>query len=132
MIEKVPFTPGQACGKVNEIIEGYIEAGVDVVNLQQSRALGIPEIGRRYQGRIAFESLADIQHTLPTSDKTLVERDVRELMEYWADEQGGFVFSDYGDNRAIGVEDPEIKRFMYECFSRYSEKIYGQPLPELT
>ena len=120
-----------SCGKVNEIIEGYIEAGVDVVNLQQPRALGIPEIGTRYRGRIAFESLADIQHTLPTDDKTLVERDVEALMEHWADKQGGFVFSDYGDNRAIGVTNPDIKRFMYECFSRHSEKLYGEPLPTL-
>ena len=119
-------------GKVNDIIEGYIEAGVDVVNLQQPRALGIPDIGERYQGRISFESLADIQHTLPTGDETQVERDAEALMEYWADEQGGFVFSDYGDNRAIGVTNPDIKRFMYECFSRHSEELYGEPLPELT
>jgi hypothetical protein len=120
-----------SCGKVNEIIEGYIEAGVNVVNLQQPRALGIEEIGKRYRGRIAFESLADIQDTLPTGDKALVERDARDLMEHWADRKGGFVFSDYGDGEAIGVKDLEVKRFMYECFSRHSEELYGQPLPEL-
>ena len=102
-----------------------------MVNLQQPRALGIHEIGECYHGRIAFESLADIQHTLPTGDRSLIERDARELMEYWADEDGGFVFSDYGDNEAIGVSDLGIKRFMYECFSRHSEELYGQPLPEL-
>ncbi len=120
-----------SCGKVNEIIEGYIEAGVNVVNLQQPRALDIQEISERYRDRIAFESLADIQHTLPTGERSRVEQDARDLMEYWADEGGGFVFSDYGDNEAIGVSDLGIKRFMYECFSRHSEELYGQPLPEL-
>ena len=124
--------PRLGAEKLLEIIEGYIESGVDVVNLQQPRALDIQEISERYRGRIAFESLADIQHTLPTGDRTLVEQDVRDLVEYWADEDGGFVFSDYGDNEAIGVSDLGVKRFMYECFSRYSEKLYGQPLPELT
>ena len=57
------------CGKVNEIVECYIQAGAHVVNLQQPRALGIEEMGRLYRGRIAFESLCDIQATLPTGDK---------------------------------------------------------------
>jgi uroporphyrinogen decarboxylase len=40
------------CGKVNAIIEGLIEIGLDVINLQQPRALGIEEIGARFRGRI--------------------------------------------------------------------------------
>lgn len=119
-----------SCGKVNEIIEGYIRAGVDVVNLQQPRALGIQEIGTRYRGRITFQSLADIQATLPTGDRKQIEEDAEKLMTYWADPSGGFIFSDYGDDVGIGVTDPGTKPYMYEVFSRWSEKLYGQPLPE--
>ena len=120
-----------SCGKVNEIIEGYIQAGVNVVNLQQPRALGIAEVGARYRGRITFESLADIQATLPTNRRELVDEDVELLMTHWASPAGGFVLSDYGDNAAIGVSDPGIKRYMYQVFSRYSTQLYGHPLPEL-
>jgi hypothetical protein len=120
-----------SCGKVNEIIEGYIRAGVDVVNLQQPRALGIEQIGRRYRGRIAFESLCDIQATLPTEDPEKIDADVEALMTHWAGKDGGFIFSDYGDGQAIGVKDLETKRIMYRSFSRWSRKIYGQALPEL-
>ena len=119
-----------SCGKVNKIVEGYIKAGVNIVNLQQPRALGIEEIGRRYRGRIAFDSLADIQATLPTGDRAKVDEDVAALMEHWATPEGGFVFSDYGDDTAIGVKDPTIKRHMYERFSQASERLYGEPLPE--
>jgi len=119
-----------SCGKVNEIIEGYIRAGVDVVNLQQPRALGIAEIGERYRGRICFESLADIQATLPTGDRSRIDADVEALMTQWASPDGGFVFSDYGDSAGIGVKDPQTKRYMYERSSEYSERIYGEPLPE--
>ena len=118
-----------SCGKVNEIIEGYIRAGVNVVNLQQPRALGIQEIGERYRGRIAFQSLADIQSTLPTGDRRRVTEDVELLMDHWASPQGGFIFSDYGSDAAIGVTDSGIKRFMYDEFSRRSQTLYGQPLP---
>jgi uroporphyrinogen-III decarboxylase len=118
-----------SCGRINEIIEGYIRTGVDVVNLQQPRAMGIREIGERYRDRIAFESLADIQATLPTGDRRRVDEDVEMLMTHWASSKGGFVFSDYGDPAGIGVNDPEIKLYMYERFSEYSERIYGEPLP---
>jgi len=119
-----------SCGKVNEIVEGYIRAGVDVVNLQQPRALGIPDVGARYRGRITFESLADIQATLPTGNLARVDADVRDLMEHWASPAGGFVFSDYGDSAAIGVQNPQTKLHMYRRFSEWSERLYGNPLPE--
>jgi hypothetical protein len=121
-----------SCGKINEIIEGFIRAGADVVNLQQPRALGIPAIGERYRGRITFESLADIQSTLPTDDPARVDADVEDLMRYWASPSGGFVFSDYGDPAAIGVSDPGIKLHMYRRFSEASERMYGDPLPDPT
>jgi len=118
-----------SCGKVNEIIEGLIEAGCDAVNLQQPRALGIEEIGRRYRGRITFESLADIQATLPSGDARRIEEDAHALCEHWMLPEGGFVFSDYGDDRAIGA-GPDAKLTMYRAFSEVSERLYGRPLPE--
>ena len=118
-----------SCGKVNEIIEGYIRAGVNVVNLQQPRALDISEIGRRYSGRIAFSSLADIQKSLPSGDRRMIDEDAEQLMRHWATPEGGFILSDYGDSDAIGVKDLSTKRYMYDQFSLWSEKIYGQPLP---
>lgn len=118
-----------SCGKVNEIIEGYIRAGVNVVNLQQPRALGIREIGERYRGRIAFQSLADIQATLPSGNRQRVTEDAEQLMAHWATPEGGFICSDYGDDAAIGVKDPGIKRFMYDEFGRLSRALYGEALP---
>lgn len=119
-----------SCGKVNEIIEDLIEIGLNVINLQQPRTLGIEEIGNRYRGRICFSSLCDIQKTLPSNDKEKVDEEAHALMEYWATPKGGFILSDYGDDAAIGVTNPEIKLHMYNCFSRHSEKLYGNPLQE--
>lgn len=118
-----------SCGKVNEIIEGYIRAGVNVVNLQQPRALGIEEIGRRYRGRIAFQGVADIQTSLPTGNRRLVVEDVELLMKHWATPEGGFIFSEYVDNVGIGVKDRSINTFMYGEFSRGSQNLYGEALP---
>ena len=117
-----------SCGKVNELIEGFIRVGVDVVNLQQPRALGIEEVGKQYRGRITFSSLADIQATLPTGRADLIEADAEALAANWMLPAGGFVFSDYGDGRAIGTAD-QSKLTMYRKFSEISERLYGNPLP---
>ena len=124
------FVTVHSCGKVNEIIEGLIQAGANAVNLQQPRALGIEEIGRRYRGRVTFSSLCDIQATLPTGDTAKIEADAEALMTRWATPEGGFILSDYGDDDAIGVSDPRTKRHMYRAFSAWSERLYGEPLPE--
>jgi uroporphyrinogen decarboxylase len=103
------------CGKVNDIIESLIDIGLDVINLQQPRALGIEEIGRRYGGRICFESLCDIQHTLPFKGANEIREEAGLLLEQWATPEGGFILSDYGGDEAIGVEAGKGK-VMLEAF----------------
>ena len=104
-----------SCGKINAIIESLIEVGLDVINLQQPRALGIEEIGQRFRGRICFESLCDIQHTLPFEGAKEIHDEARLLLESWATPDGGFILSDYGDGEAIGVP-LEKKQVMLQAF----------------
>jgi len=119
-----------SCGKINELVEGFIKAGVDCVGLQQPRILGIQQFGERYRGRICFRSLADIQQTLPTGDLDKIDGDVQDLMHHWAQKCGGFVLTDYGEGHAIGVKQ-DIKAYMYRQFSNACAELYGEPLPEL-
>ncbi|MCL2646297.1 MAG: hypothetical protein FWD61_04725 [Phycisphaerales bacterium] len=104
-----------SCGKVNRIIGDLIEVGANVINLQQPRALGIEEVGQQFAGKITFQSLCDIQATLPSGSDTDVRQDVQDLLKYWATPKGGFILSDYGDGEAIGVP-LERKRLMFQYF----------------
>jgi hypothetical protein len=123
-----------SCGKVNEIIEGFINAGVNAMNLMQPRALGIEEIGNRYCRRVSFFTLADLQMTLPTGDPDRIDADVNDLMKHWATPDGGLILIDYGDDDAAiglrGRQGLDTKLHMYRRFSEASETIYGKPLPE--
>ena len=114
-----------SCGRVNDLIPEFIDIGLDVINLQQPRALGIEEIGRRFRGRICFESLADIQTTLPAGTREEMEREAQLLLEHWATPQGGFILSDYDDSAAIQVSH-EQKKKMFEAF-RKAGKFDVQP-----
>ena len=111
------------CGKVNEIIEDLIDIELDVINLQQPRLLGIEEIGQRFRGRICFQSLCDIQQTLPFKGPEEIRQEARLLLKNWATEKGGFILSDYGSGEAIGLGGtaigPEKKKAMLEAFQEF-------------
>lgn len=104
-----------SCGKVNAIMESLISIGLNVINLQQPCALGIDEVGQRFAGRICFESLCDIQATLPWKGAAEIEQEARRLLERWGTARGGFILSDYGDGQAIGVP-LEKKQIMLDAF----------------
>ena len=107
-----------SCGKVNDIIEDLIEIGCGVINLQQPRLLGIEEIGKKFAGRICFQTTCDIQHTLPMENDEYIENEAVLLMDSWGTERGGFILSDYGDENAIGAT-PEKTRVMLDAFLRH-------------
>ena len=104
-----------SCGKVNGIIESLIDIDLDIIELQQPRALGIEEIGEKFRGRICFASLCDIQHTLPFKDADGIRAEAELLLKHWATPDGGFILIDYGAGHAIGV-DREKKLVMLDAF----------------
>ena len=104
-----------SCGRINDIIGDLIDIGLDAINLQQPRALGIEQIGREFRGRICFASLCDIQHTLPFKGKEYIQEEAKLLLDHWATPDGGFILDDYGDGEALAV-DIQKKRIMLEAF----------------
>ena len=104
-----------SCGKINKFIPDLIDLGVDVLNLLQPRVLGIEEIGKNFAGKVCFNSLCDIQRTLPFETADVIVEEAHSLIENWGTDSGGFILSDYGDDEAISVA-PEKKRIMYDAF----------------
>jgi len=113
-----------SCGKINKAIPGLIEAGVDVLNMQQPRTNGIQEIARKFTGQVCFESLCDIQKTLPGGNREEISAEVEELMLSWGTPDGGFILGDYGDHVAIGAR-PATKAFMLAEFLRLDPWVHG-------
>lgn len=104
-----------SCGRINKALPGLIEVGCDVINMQQPKAYGIEEIGRDFAGKICFETLCDIQKTLPMGDHDEIVKEAKQLLYNWGTPEGGFILGDYGDARAIGTA-PENKVFMLNTF----------------
>ena len=107
-----------SCGQVTEIIDPLIDIGLDVINLQQPRALGIEAVGERFAGKICFQSLCDIQHTLPFKSHDEIRAEAKLLLDKWGTDAGGFILADYGDGEGIGVPDT-TKQVMFDAFLEY-------------
>jgi uroporphyrinogen decarboxylase len=104
-----------SCGKINAILNSLIEIGLDIIEPQQPRTLGIEEIGRQFRGKVCFASLCDIQHTLPHKDDAEIRMEAELLLQHWAAPEGGFILIDYGDGGALGVS-LEKKKVMLDAF----------------
>jgi uroporphyrinogen decarboxylase len=84
-----------SCGSVVELIEDFIQIGVDILNPVQTSAVGMqPELLKeRFGERITFwGGGADAQRILPLGSPEEVRADVRRRLEVFAP-GGGFVFA---------------------------------------
>jgi hypothetical protein len=104
-----------SCGKINDFVPLFIQAGIDMLNMGQPQCYGIEELGKIAAGKIAFLATCDIQATLPKGDEQLVRREALELVKNWSSPEGGFVVFNYGDPEAIG-SNKRIAEVMFEAF----------------
>lgn len=107
-------------GKINDILEDFIELGIDILNIHQPRLVGIDEVSKVAQGKICFEAAVDVQSTLPTGDRNLIEEEVKELVSKWATPNGGLIGIEYGYLKSIGTTK-ESMLYALECFKKYGQ-----------
>ncbi len=106
-----------SCGRINSFVPTLIEAGVDVLNMQQTRSYGLVEFGEAFRGKVCFAATVDIQTTMPRGIEEEVREEARLLVEHWSTPEGGLIAFDYGDWPAIGV-DPEMPEIMFDEFAK--------------
>lgn len=53
-----------SCGYIVEILDDFIEIGLDVVQMDQQENMGLELLGKRFGGRISFWCPVDIQSTM--------------------------------------------------------------------
>ena len=83
-----------SCGSVVDVIDDFIEIGVDVLNPVQVSAAGMnpAELKKKYKSRLAFWGAMDNENILPTGTVNDVKRMVEERIEQMG-EGGGYVLS---------------------------------------
>ena len=104
-----------SCGRVKKFIPMFIEAGVDVLNIQV-QANGIRQVGREFAGRICFLETLDIQTTLPKGDVELMRREARELISHWSTPDGGFIVLDHSVDVEATRASETVDKLVFEEF----------------
>ncbi len=105
-----------SCGKINDVLDDLIDAGLEVINSQQPRTVGINEFAERFAGRVCFETIVDTQITYPFGTMDEIRAEAKELVEKWNTPKGGFIASDYNDADAIGTT-LERRTVAFEAFA---------------
>jgi len=113
-----------SCGYVIDVLEDWVEAGIDVCQFDQLEIHDINHLAKNFGGRMHFWSPVDIQKTLQTGDPAIVEATAKEYIEKLGCFGGGFIAGYYGSNAAIGV-DPELQAVACRAFMKY-----GDPAPK--
>jgi uroporphyrinogen decarboxylase len=106
------------CGGILEVIEDYIEVGVDVLQIDQQDNMGIDELARRYAGRLCFFCPVDIQTTLPVGTFEQIEAKAKHLIKAFGSQGGGFMAKTYPQPEAIAIPEANTK-WMCDAFKRF-------------
>lgn len=97
-----------SCGYIIDIIEDFIEIGLDVLQCDQQDNMGIDNLNERYGGRITFFCPVDIQTTLPSDDIDKIRMKALELRRTLGGHKGGLIGKVYPTPKDIGVSEKNI------------------------
>ncbi len=107
-----------SCGDIINIIEDFIDIGVDVLQIDQQDNMGIDELARRFAGRLCFFCPVDIQTTLPVGSPEEITAKAKHLMKAFGSTGGGFMAKTYPQPEAIRIPE-ENTRIMCEAFQAF-------------
>lgn len=106
------------CGHTLDIFEDFIELGIDVIQLDQQRDMGLEALSQ-YAGRICFFNPGDIQFTSNNENSREVEAYCKEMAHQLSTADGGFMYKVYSQPLSCSIPKAAVEA---ECraFSRFS------------
>ena len=107
------------CGQVREYMDMFVEAGCDVLQLDQPALMGIEWLGKNYGGKICFWNPVDIQATITSGDLDAIEDEAHRQVWYLGNFGGGFMVKAYQQPESIGMTIAQAQR-QYDAFKRYA------------
>jgi len=111
-----------SCGYIVDILDDLIDAGLDCIQMDQQKNMGLETLGKRFGGRISFYSPADIQAILPYANETELRAYCREMFNnLW--HNGGFIPKLYSDMSGAGFS-AESENIMCDEFLKIGKELF--------
>jgi hypothetical protein len=109
-----------SCGYIVDILDPLIDAGLDVIQMDQQENMGLEVLGERFGGRLTFFCPVDIQNTMSRGNPEEIRAYCRRMVKALGRPEGGFLACWYADPKGAGHTQPAIEA-MCEEFLRISE-----------
>ncbi|MDD5698036.1 MAG: uroporphyrinogen decarboxylase family protein [Victivallaceae bacterium] len=103
-----------SCGYIVEILDGLIDAGLDVIQMDQQQNMGLDLLSERFRGRITFWCPVDIQNIMCTGSPDEIRAYVREMFRKLSTPAGGFIAGYYTDPAGAGHSPTAIQAMCSE------------------
>lgn len=113
-----------SCGYIVDILDDLIEAGLDVIHMDQQENMTLELLGERFGGRLTFFSPVDIQNTMVNGSEEGIRAYCRKMVRYLARPTGGFIPRWYADPVGAG-HTQEALDTMCEEFLKINRELYG-------
>lgn len=94
-----------SCGYNQAFMDSFLSAKVDVLQFDQLGLYGYERMAADYADAVTFYSPLDIQKTLPTGDRALIESEALRMATAFQRRGGGLIFKDYPSYWDIDVQD---------------------------
>ena len=109
-----------SCGYITELLDDMIGSGLDVIQMDQQKNMGVENLGKRFGGRICFWCPVDIQHVMPFATLNEIESYAENLIDTLGKFNGGFIAKYYPSPEAVG-HTPEQLKTMCDAFVKYGK-----------
>jgi len=110
-----------SCGYIMPLLDDMIDAGLNVIQMDQQENMGVRELGRRFGGRLAFWCPVDIQKTMVYGSPADVEAHVQEMIRCLGSYNGGLV-SKYYPQPDVVNHAPENTAAMCRAFRQHGAR----------
>ena len=107
-----------SCGYIVELLPGFIDAGLNVIQMDQQENMGLELLNERFGGKLAFWCPVDIQRTMVEGSPEAVRAYVKRMIETLGGHNGGFVSKAYADPDAVHHK-PENTAAMCAAFREF-------------
>jgi len=107
-----------SCGYIIDLLDDLIDAGLQVIQMDQQENMGVEELSSRFGGRLAFWCPVDIQQTMVKGTLEEIRAYARLLIESLGKFNGGFISKWYPSPEAV-EHSREAIAVMCEAFVEF-------------
>lgn len=107
-----------SCGCIIDLLPAFVDAGLNVIQMDQQENMGLQNLAERVGGKLAFWCPVDIQNTLARGSIEDIENYVQKMMGTIGSFSGGLISMAYTTPEAINL-DPKNVAAMCAAFRKY-------------